>query len=92
MATVATDHARLNVRSGPGTDYRIVGKAASGAEYAVLGRNEAGDWLLVQLSDDAADTGWVAAEFVQLDGDAGALPVTAAAAAAPATEISRSPG
>ena len=55
-----------------------MGKATSGAEYPVLGRNQAGDWLLVQLSDDAADTGWVAAEFVQLDGDAGALPVTAA--------------
>lgn len=88
LAKVITDDARLNVRAGPGTDYRIVGKATSGAQYAVLGRNQAGDWLLVQLSDDAADTGWVAAEFVQLDGDARALPVTAAAATAPAIEIS----
>jgi uncharacterized protein YraI len=86
MATVATADARLNVRAGPGTDYRIVGKATSGAEYPVLGRNQAGDWLLVELGDAAADTGWVAAEFVQLDGAAGALPVAQPAAAAPAPE------
>ncbi len=37
----------LNVRLGPGTDFPIVGQIDAGGQLALLGRNEAGDWLVV---------------------------------------------
>jgi uncharacterized protein YraI len=74
-AKVATTGSRLNVRSGPGTDYSVVAKAGDGAEYQVVGRSAAGDWLLLQLSSDTSDVGWVSAGYVELSGDIQTLPV-----------------
>lgn len=95
-ATVATTGSRLNIRSGPGAGYAVVAKADPGAKYAVTGRNQAGDWLQIQLKESGGSSGtgsgWVTAAFVQLDGDAQALPVvevkTEAAAAAAASVVS----
>lgn len=56
VGPIANDGA--NLRSGPGTDYPVVGGAAPGQALAVVGRNDAGDWL--QLADGA----WVAAFLV----------------------------
>jgi hypothetical protein len=74
-ATVTGTGSNLNVRSGPGTDYAVVAKAADGSQYQAVGRNEAGDWLLLQLSDDAANVGWAASEYIELGGDLQTLPV-----------------
>lgn len=46
-----------NRRSGPGTNFSIVGRVPSGGEVVVVGENEDGTWL--QLDDDS----WVA-EFL----------------------------
>ncbi len=70
VGAVASDNA--NLRSGPGTDYAVIGGAVAGDQLAPVGRNEAGDWL--QLASGA----WIAAALV-LNAPAG-LPVTAAAA------------
>lgn len=63
----------LNVRLGPGTDFPIVGQIGAGGQLALLGRNEAGDWLVVCCVDDRP--GWVAARLVSTDADIMALPV-----------------
>ncbi len=74
-AKIAATGSRLNVRSGPGTSYQVVTKAADGTEYQAVGRSAAGDWLLLQLSADASDVGWVFADYVELSGDIQTLPI-----------------
>ncbi len=69
IGAVASDNADL--RSGPGTDYAVIGGAVAGDQLAPVGRNEAGDWL--QLASGV----WIAAALV-LNAPVD-LPVTAAA-------------
>jgi tetratricopeptide (TPR) repeat protein len=71
FALVQTDN--LNVRLGPGTDYPILGQANAGSQLALLGRNEAGDWLVVCCIDDRP--GWVAARLVSTEASIADLPV-----------------
>ena len=75
-ATVATTGARLNLRSGPGADYPVIAKAEPGAAVTVAGRNEAGDWLLLQAG--SGEIGWAAATYLQVDGDSSTLPLSSA--------------
>lgn len=63
----------LNVRLGPGTDYPVLGQLKAGAQLALVGRNDASDWLVVCCVDDKP--GWVAARLVQTAADLAALPV-----------------
>jgi hypothetical protein len=60
----------INVRSGPGTTYAVVGRLKRDSEIQVAGRNEAGDWLNV-----IDPPGWVNADLVRLPGPIDSLPV-----------------
>ena len=51
-----------NVRSGPGTDFPIVGGLYQNEKAALLGRNQTGDWLQIQLPETTA---WIFAPLVQ---------------------------
>jgi uncharacterized protein YgiM (DUF1202 family) len=56
----------LNVRSGPGTSYRIVGELANGDRVRQL-RCEAPSgarWCLVELPGDMRDQGWVSGRYL----------------------------
>ncbi|MDI9547230.1 MAG: SH3 domain-containing protein [Chloroflexota bacterium] len=75
-ATVAITDSRLNVRSGPGTGYRIVAKAMPGETFAAAGRNADSSWIEIIGGDVGPDGGWVAAEFMQLSAPVERLPVT----------------
>lgn len=82
--------ARMNVRSGPGTNYPVVGSAANGDRLPILARNGAGDWWQVQLPG-AGDPAWVFAALTVPSGAVDGVPTLAAedipappAAAAPA--------
>jgi uncharacterized protein YgiM (DUF1202 family) len=79
-ASVTVTVPALNLRSGPGTSYTVVGLLRMGDVATVTGRNPAGDWYQVRLSDGRA--GWVSSlkEYVALSGDASTLPVVAAPA------------
>ena len=55
----------LNLRGGPDTSYGIRAKLMTGEKLNLLGRNELGTWLAVSTLDGA--TGWVAAEYVDID-------------------------
>jgi hypothetical protein len=57
-----------NMRSGPGTDRAIIGALKAGDSVAAVGRNEAGDWYVL---DNGA---WVLGELITVP-DAGALPI-----------------
>lgn len=72
-ATIAARGSRLNVRSGPGTDYQVVAKAGDGTEYQAVGRSATGDWLL--LSSNGSNVGWVSGGYVEVSGDIQTLPI-----------------
>lgn len=63
---------RLNVRSGDGPEYTIVGQVAGGEELAVLGVNETRTWWYVQSGDVR---GWVITTQVINRGDLTGTPV-----------------
>lgn len=65
----------LNVRGGPSTNNAVIGSVSSGDVVTAIGRNEAGDWLQVLLSEDVEDLGWLYAPLVTVDGDLLSLPV-----------------
>ncbi len=68
------DSSRLNIRSGPGIDYDIIGKGYNGSRYAVTGRDVAGDWLQIVPPELASQRGWVSVNFVEVSGDRFAVP------------------
>jgi hypothetical protein len=80
---------RLNVRSGPGTQHAIVGKAGDGEELAIVARSLDSAWLQVVRDDLPEGAGWVTAARVRVDGSVSELPVSAAVfgVAAPAVSL-----
>ncbi|MEO8611931.1 MAG: SH3 domain-containing protein [Chloroflexota bacterium] len=70
----ATAYGTINVRSGPGAQYDIVGQLNADEQVTVDGReSEKGGWLRVTL--EGGIIGWVASFAVLLDGDAEDLPI-----------------
>jgi hypothetical protein len=70
-----------NLREGPGTDFAIVGKAASGAILQVAGQSENGEWYKL------ADGAWIAAFLV--DPPIAPPPVVTPDTPAPADDLSQ---
>lgn len=52
---------RLNVRSGPGTQYRILGGVATGDGLTILARGEG--WTRIELKDDVK--GWIPVGYLK---------------------------
>jgi heat shock protein HslJ len=67
----------LNIRSGPGTNYPVIGAARYGDEGEIVGRNANGDWWAVAAPSLPGGIGWVSADFV-LATNAGNVPIIAA--------------
>ncbi len=88
--TIASD--LVNVRSGPGTEYDLVGTAATGESFSIVAKNAAGDWW--EVCCVGGQNGWVFGELatvqnvesVAVAADLPAAPV-AAATAAPADTV-----
>lgn len=59
-ATTGTVNRDANLRSGPGTNYTIIGKAASGQAVTLVDENDAGSWY--QLAEGQ----WIASFLVNL--------------------------
>jgi len=78
LAMVATDGARLNIRSGPGVQNAIVGKAQRGEQFVVLGRNPSNDWIQIEVADLGTAPGWISASYATINGSP-ALPQSAQA-------------
>lgn len=64
----------MNIRSGPGTDYEVIGDAVAGEEFAITGKNSEGNWW--QL-DFRGESGWIFAPYV-IAADAEDVPVVGA--------------
>lgn len=56
---------QVNVRKGPGTAHPILGAASSGEVFAVLGKNNGGNWWEI---DYKGQKGWVFSELVKATG------------------------
>ena len=73
-ALVTITEQRLNIRSGPNSAYRILGKAQPGEELTATARTPDSQWVQVARTDLRDGVGWVAAEYVQVE-DLASLPV-----------------
>lgn len=60
----------INVRSGPGTNYPVVGNLEASSTEIAFGRNQDGTWVQIP-------SGWAYAELLTLTGTVESLPVTA---------------
>jgi hypothetical protein len=70
IAIVDRSGSSINVRSGAGTQYGIVGGLPRNSEVEVIGRNRAGDWLKINEPE-----GWIYAELISLSVSVEDLPV-----------------
>lgn len=52
----------VNVREGPGTLYPVLGQLNPGANYRVMGKNDAGDWWQIDIGGEKK--GWVITQLV----------------------------
>ena len=66
----------VNLRATPSTSGKVVTAVGNGDTFLAIGRNTAGDWILVE---NARYTGWIASALISLSGDALTLPVIAPA-------------
>ena len=65
---------RLNVRTGPGTDYDSIGVLIAGQVVPALGRSGGGSWIKIVYAGVADGVGWVYSPLVTLI-EGGDLPV-----------------
>lgn len=54
--------ASVNIRSGPGPDYAVIGTLNAETTVPIVGRAATGDWWQIRIS--AEERGWVSAEVV----------------------------
>jgi heat shock protein HslJ/uncharacterized protein YraI len=66
----------VNVRSGPGTNFPILGTAPFGTEGEIIGRSADGRWWAAAVPSAPGGMGWVSADFVAVT-DAGDVPIIA---------------
>jgi uncharacterized protein YraI len=68
----------LNVRSGPGTSYEVLGALQPGTELTLLARSADGGWFQIAYPADSDERGWVIGEFLEIQGAPDQLPVAEA--------------
>lgn len=66
LAVVEATPYTVNIRSGPGTQFRDLGNLPAGATAQVLGRNNNATWWKINYHDVV---GWVSAEFARIEAD-----------------------
>jgi uncharacterized protein YraI len=78
-AFFATANFRVNVRSGPGTEYTVLGQAQPGDALDITGRRADNRWLRVNFN---GQEGWVSAALFDVTGDVATAPESVAGATA----------
>ena len=73
IQVTAYDQPQINVRSGPGTGYALIGVLLAGQEAPAKGRTAGGDWILIQYPGVQGGEGWVYSSLVTVYG--GELPI-----------------
>ncbi|MDP3139730.1 MAG: SH3 domain-containing protein, partial [Burkholderiaceae bacterium] len=65
---------QLNVRSGPGTDYNVLGMIQPDTVMLLTGKNESATWLQIEYAGGPGGQGWVNTAYVQAN-DTASLPL-----------------
>jgi hypothetical protein len=68
IAIVTLEQDQINVRSGPSTDYPVIGVLIAGQHVAALGRSVGGDWVQIAYPGVEGGTAWVYSPLVTLEG------------------------
>lgn len=79
QATFTVASTTINVRSGPGTNYGVIGQLRQGQTVTITGKNPSGDWWQFDFN---GRQGWVFGQNVRVT-NAGAVEVAASIPAAP---------
>ncbi|MCB0063838.1 MAG: SH3 domain-containing protein, partial [Caldilineaceae bacterium] len=58
--------ALVNIRSGPSTQYEVVGQVAAESTLTIIGRTETGAWVQVCCPVAGAQPGWISAELLDI--------------------------
>jgi hypothetical protein len=69
IVTVLTSSDQVNVRSGPGTQYTLVGILIAGQQVPGLGRSPGGDWIQIAYAGVPGGIAWVYAPYVDFIGN-----------------------
>ena len=56
----------VNVRSGPGQLFNLIGKVLQGQEVSVFGRSKGGEWLYIEYFGAPNNRGWIYEPLVEL--------------------------
>ncbi len=72
---LAVTNDSVNVRSGPGTQYGVIGQLQNGATAAVRGKSADGAWWQIEYSSAPTGVGWVNGSVVQPNSAAASVPV-----------------
>jgi hypothetical protein len=75
----------MNVRSGPGTAYPVIGAGSAGQTAKIVGRNADNSWMQVEYPNSSNGTGWMYAPLLQISGDPAIVDVVAVAPPPPPT-------
>jgi uncharacterized protein YraI len=65
---------KINVRSGPGVSYELLGELNPNDVVFITGKDESGTWVQIEFANSADGHGWASLEFLKLE-NADALPV-----------------
>jgi N-acetylmuramoyl-L-alanine amidase len=69
MGEITVEANILNVRSGPGLDYKVIGQISNSETYRVL--EEKNSWYKIRINSD--QDGWVASWLVQIEKTTGSI-------------------
>jgi hypothetical protein len=65
----------LNVRSGPGNGYNVLGLLRRGTEVSIVGQSEDAGWLQIEYPVHSNLHGWVIVGSLEVQGDLVAVPI-----------------
>ena len=57
---------KVNVRSGPGTEFDFLGQLQAGDKVQIASKNKTGTWYQILYDPASQGRGWVAAQYVQV--------------------------
>ena len=74
---------KINIRSGPGTEYGVIGVLNSNDTVFITGRDAGGAWIQIEFASAPDGKGWVTAQLLQAENIESAPVIGGSAAATP---------
>ncbi|MFQ5922225.1 MAG: SH3 domain-containing protein [Anaerolineales bacterium] len=66
---------QVNVRTGPSTEYELIGVLIAGQTAPAIGRTAGGDWIQIAYAGVPDNVAWVYSPFIVLDPPGAFLPI-----------------